>query len=185
MLVKDHILLSFLEHTVPSQEEKAEPLLWFGSPEFFCKIGFHVHQILPCDVIGEVFHVLVDDPLVRIISGSEVICFDKSYWLENGSLIVLDLHDVRVALRDPFLLILVIDSIEFGLHYHNRDPMIRILDSSLELILPSVLLNHSVSFGDRGSILLLIKRRGRYLRQIQISGSFYSLAEQDIIKITA
>ena len=150
MLVKDHILLSFLEHTVPSQEEKAEPLFWDSSPEFFCKIGFHVNQVLPCDVIGEVFHVLVEDPLVRIIIGSEFIRIDKSYWLENGSLIVLDLHDVRVALRDPFLLILVIDSIKFGLHYHNRDLKIRILDSSLELILPTVLLNHSVSLDLEG-----------------------------------
>ena len=79
MLVKDHILLSFLEHTVPSQEEKAEPLLWDGSSEFFCEIGFHGQQILPCDVIGEVFHVLVEDPLVRLIIGSEFIRKDKSY----------------------------------------------------------------------------------------------------------
>ena len=79
MLVEDHILLSFLKHTVPSQEEKAEPLLWDGSPEFFSQIGFHVQQILSCDVIGEVFHILVEDPLVRIISSSEVIRVDKTY----------------------------------------------------------------------------------------------------------
>ena len=160
MLVKDHILLTFLKHSVSSQEEKAEPLLGGGFLVFFCQIGFHVHQILLCDVIGEVLHVCVEDPFVRFIRGSVSIRFDESYWLENGGLIVRNLRYVWVALHDSSLLILVIDSIEQFLHNHDRDPIIRILNSSLELILPIVLLNHSVSFGDRGMILLLIKRRG-------------------------
>ena len=164
MLVKDHILLTFLKHSVSSQEEKAEPLLDSFvarlASEFFCQIGFHFLQIKFCDVISEVLHVCVDDPLERFIFGSVFIRFDESYWLENGGLIVRNLRYVWVALHDSSLLILVIDSIEHFLHNHDRDPLIRILNSSLELILPIVLLNHSVSFGDRGLILLLIKRRG-------------------------
>lgn len=83
MLVKDHILLTFLKHSVSSQEEKAEPLLDSFvarlASEFFCQIGFHFLQIEFCDVISEVLHVCVDDPLERFIFGSVFIRFDESY----------------------------------------------------------------------------------------------------------
>ena len=91
-------------------------------------------------------------------------------------MIVLDLIDIWVPLLDLAFLILEIDPIEESLHYHNRDPMIRILDSVLELLLPGVLFNHSVSFVDRGLVIIIFKKKGVLFKAlfydgIQLSGS--------------
>lgn len=103
----------------------------------------------------EFFLVCVDDEQIRVCIGSVFIRVDESYRFENCSLIVLDLIDIWVPLLDLAILFLVIDPIEIALHYHNRDPIIRILDSVLELLLPGVLFNHSVSFVDRKLFIII------------------------------